>query len=101
MSYGKRGRNQINAAQQALRGGSAILAGLALATSGCNRDEALDAFRSGASDQLQAGIQAISTGVINGAFAAFDLKSGDSGSANTSGADAVTTTDSTNTATTP
>lgn len=70
--------------------------GLAI-LAGCNRDEALDAFRSGASDQLQAGVSAILNGVVNGAFAAFDLKNGDSGSANTSGATAGTSTTSTTT----
>lgn len=82
---------------------SAILVGMILCGTGCNRDEALDAFRSGASDQLQAGVQALSTGIINGAFAAFDLKNGDSGSANTSGAtaDTTTTTDTTGSSTTP
>lgn len=78
---------------------AAAAASLALLSAGCNQDEAWNAFRSGASDSLQAGAQAIMTGVINGAFSAFDLKNGDEGSANTSGATASSGTSSS--ATTP
>ncbi len=61
---------------------------LPLGAAGCNEDEAWDAFRSGASDQLQAGVESIVLGVVNGAFSAWDLQNGDAGSANTSGASA-------------
>lgn len=64
------------------------LAALPLGAAGCNEDEAWDAFRSGASDQLQAGVESIVLGAVNGAFSAWDLRSGDAGSANTSGATA-------------
>ena len=103
MTYRKAAVKQQRLWAQESRQISAMLAGLALVGMVCNRDEALDAFRSGASDQLQAGVQAFSTGIINGAFAAFDLKNGDSGSANTSGATAetTTTTDTTGSTTTP
>lgn len=69
-------------------GAIAALSGLLVSMAGCNRDEAVRAFRSGSSDQLQAGIESIALGVINGAFSAFDTGSGDSGDANTSGATA-------------
>lgn len=70
----------------------AILAAMPFALAGCNEDEAWDAFRAGASDQLQAGVETILLGTVNGAFAAWDLRSGDAGSANTSGATATSTT---------
>ena len=69
-----------------LRGAIAALATLVAALAGCNRDEAVRAFRSGSSDQLQAGAEAIALGVINGVFSAFDVGTGDSADANTSGA---------------
>lgn len=81
-------RNRAWCAGSALAG--FLLAGLA----GCNSDEAWAAFKSGASDQLQAGLNAILDGVVNGAFSAFDLSNGDSGSANTSGATASSTSSS-------
>jgi urease accessory protein UreF len=80
-------------------GAIAALAALVAALGGCNRDEVVRAFRAGASDQLQAGVESIALGVINGTFSAFDLGSGDSGSANTSGATTPSTTDSTTTGT--
>lgn len=103
MIYRKPAWNRPSLGAQEMRRISASLIGAIFLATGCNRDEALDAFRSGASDQLQAGVQALSTGIINGAFAAFDLKNGDSGSANTSGAtaDTTTSTDTTESSTTP
>ncbi|MBI5863135.1 MAG: hypothetical protein HZB38_01215 [Planctomycetes bacterium] len=54
---------------------SAALATAALlfGAAGCNTDEAMRAFRSSASTQLEAGVQSIASGVISGAFAAFEL----------------------------
>lgn len=71
-----------------VRGAIAALAALIAGLGGCNRDEVIRAFRDGSSDQLQAGVESIALGIINGAFSAFDLGGQDSGSANTSGATA-------------
>ncbi len=62
------------------------LAALALALcgacAGCNGDEALRAFRDAATSSLQSGFKLISSGIIDGAFAVFQLGAqGSSGSA--------------------
>lgn len=51
---------------------------------GCNEDEALRAFRDAATSGLQSGFKLISSGIIDGAFAIFQLGAeGASGSAST------------------
>jgi len=42
---------------------------------GCNEDEAQRAFRQAAASSLQSGVTAIATGLIDGAFAVFELGS--------------------------
>lgn len=74
---------------------TAALVGLALvALPGCNEDEAWTAFRGAASSSLQSGVNAILQGIVDGAFAVFDLGADDSGGS-TEGSTTPTTTDTT------
>lgn len=60
--------------------GLAVRVGAAIAVlciAGCNDDEAQKAFRGAANGALQAGALSVATGVIDGAFAVFDLGAGD------------------------
>lgn len=49
------------------------LAALGGLMTGCNSDEAMRAFRNAASSSLQTGVTAILTGLVDGAFAVFEL----------------------------
>lgn len=59
--------------------GASLMASAGL-SAGCNEDEALRAFRDAASGSLQDGLTSIAGGVIDGAFAVFELGSDESGS---------------------
>jgi hypothetical protein len=66
----------------------ATLTALALTLSlvcGCNDDEALRAFRDAAASSLQAGVDSIAGGIIDGAFAVFELGADETGGSDTSG----------------
>lgn len=52
---------------------TAALGALLLGLAGCNGDEAWSAFRSASTSGLRAGASAIAQGVIDGAFAIFEL----------------------------
>ncbi|HMQ15177.1 MAG TPA: hypothetical protein PKC49_04310 [Phycisphaerae bacterium] len=56
------------------RAWAALVAAAALC-GGCNEDEALRAFRDAAASSLQSGLTSIASGVIDGAFAVFELGS--------------------------
>jgi hypothetical protein len=61
---------------------AALTLALCGACVGCNGDEALRAFRDAATSSLQSGFKLISSGIIDGAFAVFQLGAqGSSGSA--------------------
>lgn len=56
-----------------------------LTTAGCNDDEAQKAFRGAANSALQSGALSVATGVIDGAFAVFNLGSTSDPNATSSG----------------
>lgn len=60
----------------------ALLAGL-VPLAGCNTEEALLAFRDASATNLKAGVSALFNGLIDGAFAVFELNSDSSGGSST------------------
>ncbi|MEP0846689.1 MAG: hypothetical protein HRF50_07680 [Phycisphaerae bacterium] len=79
---------------RACRAMAALAALACVALPGCNEDEAWTAFRGAASSSLQSGVSALLQGIVDGAFAVFDLGADDS-SGTTDGGTTPTTTDTT------
>ena len=63
----------------------ALAAGLLCMGTGCNEDEAWDAFRSAATSNVETGVNSLMDGVLDGIFAAANLGVDSSSDSTTSG----------------